>query len=97
MLKYEDCKFPCRNLMLEQNLVGKFWDFLFGIGGKVSLLFKICFNSRFTGRTIRNVINMGSYNYLGFAETDVNALKTVTIELKKYGTGVCSTRQEMGE
>lgn len=27
MLKYEDCKFPCRNLMLEQNLVGKFWDF----------------------------------------------------------------------
>ncbi|XP_057877330.1 serine palmitoyltransferase 3 [Melospiza georgiana] len=51
---------------------------------------------RFTGRTIKNVINMGSYNYLGFAETDVNALKTVTIELEKYGTGVCSTRQEMG-
>ncbi|NWX10712.1 SPTC3 palmitoyltransferase, partial [Caloenas nicobarica] len=51
---------------------------------------------RFTGRTIKNVINMGSYNYLGFAETDVNALKTVTIELQKYGTGVCSTRQEMG-
>lgn len=59
--------------------------------------FKICFNYRFTGRTIKNVINMGSYNYLGFAETDVNALKTVTIELQKYGTGVCSTRQEMGE
>ncbi|OWK56400.1 Serine palmitoyltransferase 3 [Lonchura striata] len=52
---------------------------------------------RFTGRTIKNVINMGSYNYLGFAETDVNALKTVTIELEKYGTGICSTRQEMGE
>ncbi|XP_072783721.1 serine palmitoyltransferase 3 isoform X2 [Taeniopygia guttata] len=51
---------------------------------------------RFTGRTIKNVINMGSYNYLGFAETDVNALKTVTKELEKYGTGVCSTRQEMG-
>ncbi|KAJ7412677.1 Serine palmitoyltransferase 3 [Willisornis vidua] len=51
---------------------------------------------RFTGRTIKNVINMGSYNYLGFAETDVNALKTVTIELEKYGTGICSTRQEMG-
>ncbi|XP_071596362.1 serine palmitoyltransferase 3 isoform X3 [Heliangelus exortis] len=50
---------------------------------------------RFTGRTIKNVINMGSYNYLGFAETDVNALKTVTIELQKYGTGICSTRQEM--
>ncbi|XP_072189532.1 serine palmitoyltransferase 3 [Excalfactoria chinensis] len=51
---------------------------------------------RFTGRTIKNVINMGSYNYLGFAETDPNALKTVTKELQKYGTGICSTRQEMG-
>ncbi|NWJ02676.1 SPTC3 palmitoyltransferase, partial [Crypturellus undulatus] len=51
---------------------------------------------RFTGRTIKNVINMGSYNYLGFAETDANALKTVAKELQKYGTGVCSSRQEMG-
>ncbi|XP_035408810.1 serine palmitoyltransferase 3 isoform X3 [Cygnus olor] len=50
---------------------------------------------RFTGRTIKNVINMGSYNYLGFAETEPNALKTVTKELQKYGTGICSTRQEM--
>lgn len=40
---------------------------------------------------------MGSYNYLGFAETEPNALKTVTKELQKYGTGICSTRQEMGE
>lgn len=71
--------------------------FSFGIGGKIALWFKICCHYRFTGRTIKNVINMGSYNYLGFAETDVNALKTVTIELEKYGTGVCSTRQEMGE
>lgn len=74
-----------------------FLFFLFGVGGKVTLLSKICFNYRFTGRTIKNVINMGSYNYLGFAETDVNALKTVTRELEKYGTGICSTRQEMGE
>uniref|UniRef100_A0A8D0ECJ4 serine C-palmitoyltransferase n=1 Tax=Salvator merianae TaxID=96440 RepID=A0A8D0ECJ4_SALMN len=51
---------------------------------------------RFTGRTLKNVINMGSYNYLGFAETDHNALKTVKTELRNYGTGVCSTRQEMG-
>ena len=40
---------------------------------------------------------MGSYNYLGFAETDPNALKTVNAMLHKYGTGVCSTRQEMGK
>ncbi|XP_074844576.1 serine palmitoyltransferase 3 [Carettochelys insculpta] len=51
---------------------------------------------RITGRTIKDVINMGSYNYLGFAETDANALKTVGDVLQKYGTGVCSTRQEMG-
>ncbi|XP_053141403.1 serine palmitoyltransferase 3 isoform X2 [Hemicordylus capensis] len=51
---------------------------------------------RFTGRIIKNVINMGSYNYLGFAETEPNALKTVGTVLHKYGTGVCSTRQEMG-
>uniref|UniRef100_A0A8C3IFY7 serine C-palmitoyltransferase n=1 Tax=Chrysemys picta bellii TaxID=8478 RepID=A0A8C3IFY7_CHRPI len=51
---------------------------------------------RFTGRTIKDVINMGSYNYLGFAETDANALKTVADVLQNYGTGVCSTRQEMG-
>ncbi|KAM6464135.1 serine palmitoyltransferase 3 [Liasis olivaceus] len=51
---------------------------------------------RFTGRTIKNVINMGSYNYLGFAETEHTALKTVDSVLYKYGTGVCSTRQEMG-
>ncbi|XP_077172235.1 serine palmitoyltransferase 3 isoform X2 [Paroedura picta] len=51
---------------------------------------------RFTGRTIKNVINMGSYNYLGFAETDANALRTVCAVLNDYGAGVCSTRQEMG-
>nr|XP_032645733.1 serine palmitoyltransferase 3 [Chelonoidis abingdonii] len=51
---------------------------------------------RFTGRTIKDVINMGSYNYLGFAETEANALKTVADVLQNYGTGVCSTRQEMG-
>uniref|UniRef100_A0A8C8SH25 serine C-palmitoyltransferase n=1 Tax=Pelusios castaneus TaxID=367368 RepID=A0A8C8SH25_9SAUR len=51
---------------------------------------------RFTGRCIKDVINMGSYNYLGFAETDANALKTVADVLQRYGTGVCSTRQEMG-
>lgn len=73
------------------------FSFCLGLEGKLHYSFKICFNYRFTGRTIKNVINMGSYNYLGFAETDVNALKTVTIELQKYGTGVCSTRQEMGE
>nr|XP_060641960.1 LOW QUALITY PROTEIN: serine palmitoyltransferase 3 [Anolis sagrei ordinatus] len=51
---------------------------------------------RFTGRTVKNVINMGSYNYLGFAEIEPSAIKNVKKELDKYGTGTCSTRQEMG-
>ncbi|XP_033835831.1 serine palmitoyltransferase 3 [Periophthalmus magnuspinnatus] len=49
---------------------------------------------RFTGRTIPNVINVGSYNYLGFAENNVDFLKTVAERIQQYGVGVCSTRQE---
>lgn len=54
------------------------------------------FFDRLTGRTIENVINMGSYNYLGFAENNVDFLKTVAEETRQYGVGVCSTRQELG-
>lgn len=57
----------------------------------------MCFFSvRLTGRTIENVINMGSYNYLGFAENNVDFLKTVAEKTRQYGVGVCSTRQELG-
>ncbi|XP_068424223.1 serine palmitoyltransferase 3 isoform X2 [Clinocottus analis] len=51
---------------------------------------------RLTGRTIHNAINMGSYNYLGFAENNADFLKTVADKTRQYGVGVCSTRQEMG-
>ncbi|XP_068183115.1 serine palmitoyltransferase 3 isoform X2 [Antennarius striatus] len=51
---------------------------------------------RLTGRTIHNVINMGSYNYLGFAENNADFLKTVADKTLQYGVGVCSTRQEIG-
>ncbi len=54
------------------------------------------FFDRLTGRTIENVINMGSYNYLGFAENNVDFMKTVAEETRQYGVGVCSTRQELG-
>ncbi|KAK7901981.1 hypothetical protein WMY93_018750 [Mugilogobius chulae] len=50
---------------------------------------------RFTGKTIPNVINTGSYNYLGFAENNVDFLKTVAEKTQQYGVGVCSTRQEI--
>ncbi|XP_026165688.1 serine palmitoyltransferase 3 [Mastacembelus armatus] len=51
---------------------------------------------RLTGKTIHNVINMGSYNYLGFAENNTDFLKTVADVTHQYGVGVSSTRQEIG-
>ncbi|XP_071996554.1 serine palmitoyltransferase 3-like isoform X2 [Engystomops pustulosus] len=52
---------------------------------------------RHTGKVIKDVINMGSYNYLGFAENNDESLSTVMNVLKRYGAGVCSTRHEMGQ
>ncbi|XP_034008110.1 serine palmitoyltransferase 3 [Trematomus bernacchii] len=51
---------------------------------------------RFTGKTLHNVINMGSYNYLGFAENNTDFMKTVAEKTSQFGVGVCSTRQEIG-
>ncbi|XP_075875033.1 serine palmitoyltransferase 3 [Nelusetta ayraudi] len=51
---------------------------------------------RLTGRTLHSVINMGSYNYLGFAQNDTDFLKTVADTTHQYGVGVSGTRQEMG-
>lgn len=45
---------------------------------------------------MQDVINLGSYNYLGFAENTglcADSAAKVTIE---YGVGVASTRQEIG-
>ncbi|XP_066451734.1 serine palmitoyltransferase 3-like isoform X2 [Eleutherodactylus coqui] len=52
---------------------------------------------RHTGKIIKDVINMGSYNYLGFAENNEESLDTVKNVLERYGAGVCSTRHEMGQ
>ncbi|XP_006894811.1 PREDICTED: serine palmitoyltransferase 3 [Elephantulus edwardii] len=51
---------------------------------------------RFTGRVIKDVINMGSYNFLGLAAKYDDSMRTVKDVLETYGTGVSSTRQEMG-
>ncbi|XP_051039106.1 serine palmitoyltransferase 3 [Phodopus roborovskii] len=51
---------------------------------------------RHTGRVIKDVVNMGSYNYLGFAVKYDESMKTVKDALEKYGVGVASTRHEMG-
>ncbi|KAM6162943.1 serine palmitoyltransferase 3 [Rhynchocyon petersi] len=51
---------------------------------------------RFTGKIIKDVINMGSYNFLGFTGQCGGSISTVEDVLETYSAGVCSTRQEMG-
>nr|XP_045741350.1 serine palmitoyltransferase 3 [Mirounga angustirostris] len=51
---------------------------------------------RFTGRIIKDVINMGSYNFLGLAASYDESMRTVKEVLEEYGLGVASTRHEMG-
>ncbi|GBN17948.1 Serine palmitoyltransferase 2 [Araneus ventricosus] len=43
-----------------------------------------------------DVINLGSYNYLGFAENKGKCIDTVEKSLYKYGTATCSSRLELG-
>ncbi|KAJ1104755.1 hypothetical protein NDU88_002164 [Pleurodeles waltl] len=50
----------------------------------------------YTGKVIKGVMNMGSYNYLGFAQNTGICAEASSRVLSKYGSGVCSTRQEMG-
>ncbi|ELK03955.1 Serine palmitoyltransferase 3 [Pteropus alecto] len=51
---------------------------------------------RFTGRIIKDVINMGSYNFLGLAARYDESMRTVKDVLESHGVGVASTRCEMG-
>lgn len=41
-------------------------------------------------------INLGSYNYLGFAENTGKCADSVEKVILEYGTGICSTRHELG-
>uniref|UniRef100_A0A674MDA4 serine C-palmitoyltransferase n=1 Tax=Takifugu rubripes TaxID=31033 RepID=A0A674MDA4_TAKRU len=50
----------------------------------------------YTDQVIRDVINLGSYNYLGFAENTGPCTDAVAKVTLQYGVGVASTRQEMG-
>lgn len=50
----------------------------------------------YTGRTLKDVINLGSYNYLGFAENTGPCAAAAAQVSRKYGVGVASTRQEIG-
>ncbi|XP_009862141.2 serine palmitoyltransferase 2 [Ciona intestinalis] len=50
----------------------------------------------YTGKVLKNVVNLGSYNYLGFAENDGPCAEASIESIEKYGVGVCSSRKEMG-
>lgn len=60
----------------------------------VNLMFALI-STRLTGKRL-NVMNFGSYNYLGFAENTGPCADHVEKITKQYGVGVCATRQEMG-
>lgn len=46
---------------------------------------------------VKDVINLGSYNYLGFAENTGSCATAAGDVTVRFGVGVASTRQEMGE
>ena len=48
-----------------------------------------------TGRT-QNVLNLGSYNYLGFAESDGPCVEAVAHAVERYGLTLDSPRMEVG-
>jgi len=50
---------------------------------------------RFTGKTT-SVLNMSSYNYLGFVENGSQCLQPVEQTVRDCGVGVCSVRHELG-
>ena len=51
---------------------------------------------RYTGKTI-SAINLGSYNYLGFAEKTGPCANDAIDAIKSLGIVSCSTRTEIGE
>nr|CAB3266549.1 serine palmitoyltransferase 2 [Phallusia mammillata] len=50
----------------------------------------------YTGKVHKDVVNLGSYNYLGFAEKTGACAEAAIDAVKKYGVGICSSRQEIG-
>ncbi|XP_061467833.1 serine palmitoyltransferase 2 isoform X1 [Rhineura floridana] len=69
-------------------------------GAKVDILERVShdynWTFKYTGKVIKGIINMGSYNYLGFAQDTGVFMDSVAKVLSQYGSGLCSTRQEMG-
>nr|XP_056707360.1 serine palmitoyltransferase 2 [Euleptes europaea] len=69
-------------------------------GPKIDLMERVShdynWTFKYTGKVIKDVINLGSYNYLGYAQNTGPIIEAAAQVILQYGTGVCSTRQEMG-
>lgn len=61
----------------------------------IVILYLPFFLFRFTGTT-SECINLGSYNYLGFAEANGKCADQSIETLKKFGCASCSSRLELG-
>ncbi|CAF1001882.1 unnamed protein product [Didymodactylos carnosus] len=68
-------------------------------GAKVDVIERLSndynWSFRFTDKKL-HAINLGSYNYLGFAENNGPCAEESIESIKKYGVANCSTRQELG-
>nr|XP_002127846.3 serine palmitoyltransferase 2 [Ciona intestinalis] len=51
---------------------------------------------KFTGKVLDGIVNLGSYNYLGFAENSGVCAEASIKAIQQYGNGVCSSRCEVG-
>lgn len=51
---------------------------------------------KLSGKLLRT-LNLGSYNYLGFAENDGKCAHDSIQAIKEYSVAACSSRQEIGE
>lgn len=54
-----------------------------------------CLFYRYPG-TVTKVLNLGSYNYLGFAETSGPCIDDVVKRINDDGVGSCSCRKDLG-
>ena len=71
-------------------------------GGRVSLVERKPIDPfwfvkfRETGKSIKNVLNLASYNYLGFANTDGEPADQACLAVQKSGIAGASSEQELG-
>jgi len=55
----------------------------------------IYYLNRYPG-TMSRVLNLGSYNYLGFAESGGPCVEDVVQRIMENGLSVCSSRKDLG-